>query len=174
MPSGRANGGRQIANAFRKVWSISGIGIEPMTRSTAAIATVATLSAITTESPSRPDCRPAADAMAIPTRLGCPARNMRLLIIATMTWATPVSKSSAYTTRAGRVFAVWRSECGNKTRTTSPRLQEGFGRIVVVIRSHLGAVPVLGKPLQPAPQFRGCNGIDATGSEVDRYPIHLR
>ena len=76
-------GQRQSAHVCRKARSISGIGIEPMTRSTAATATVATLSTITPESPSRPDCRPAGDAIAITTRLGCPARNMRLLIIAT-------------------------------------------------------------------------------------------
>ncbi len=40
----------------RKPTSIAGIGMTPMTRSIAALAMVAMLSVITTESVSKPDC----------------------------------------------------------------------------------------------------------------------
>ena len=48
-----------------------------------------------------------------------------------------------------------KSECGKNTKTTSPRLEVGFGGIVVVVDVHLGTVPVLGEGGQAGAQFGG-------------------
>jgi hypothetical protein len=80
------------------------------------------------------------------TRLGCPARAMLLVIIATIVWGKPESNWSTCTTSAGRRFDVRRSESGNNTKTTSPRRQ-------FIIRSHFRAIPILCKWGQPAAQF---------------------
>ena len=48
------------------------------------------------------------------TRLEWFARNRRLVIIATMTWDSPVCELSAWTISSGRVFAVRKSELGGR------------------------------------------------------------
>ena len=91
-----------------------------------------------TESINRPDVR----ALPLPTLtitlLGCPARAMLLVIIATIVCGRCASSPSAWTTSAGRRFDVRKFESGNKTKTTSLRRQ-------FIVGSHFGPVPILGK-----------------------------
>src|SRR5437016_3909745 len=116
--------------------------------------TVAILSVITTESVSNPDCLPSGEDSRIWTRLGWLARVIWLVIMATTTCPNPVFRLSACITSAGRVLAVRRLELGNRTRTTSPRLQTGFGGVIVVIHVHFRCIPVF-KSSQTPTQFRG-------------------
>ncbi len=106
----------------RNAASVSFMGTEPMTRVMTIAATVAKLSAMITESDSKPDCLPSGVASAISTRLGWFARVKLLLIIASTICDKPVCKLSRCTTRAGRVLAVRKSELGNWASTMSPRL----------------------------------------------------
>ena len=76
-----------------------------MTRLIALSVTVARLSVRTTESMSRPDCRPSDEVSRIVTRLGWLVRPSWLLIMATMAWLIPVCKPSAWTTGPG---VLWR------------------------------------------------------------------
>ena len=76
------------------------------------------------------------------TRLVWLARDIWLEIIATMICDNPVCKSSACTTKAGRVLAVRRLELGNSTSTTSPRLQSGAGVVIIVVNVHFWRVPI--------------------------------
>ena len=104
-----------------------------------------------TESVSKPDCWPSGVAKITVTRLGWLARNILLVIMATMTCGSSVLILSACTTSAGRGLAVLRLECGNKTRITSPRLTAGFA--IVVVDVHFGAFPILGKCSQSRAQI---------------------
>src|ERR1019366_9035369 len=71
------------------------------------------------------------------TLLGCPARAMLLVIIATIVCGRFAPSPSAWTTSAGRRLAVRRFESGNRTRTISPRRQ-------FIVSSHFGPIPILG------------------------------
>src|ERR1035437_6209429 len=91
---------------------------------------------------------------------------MRADIIAMIAWGNPVPRSSACTTRAGRGLAVRRSEFGNRTRTTSPRLYLGLDGIVVVVGGHFGAVPVAGKGCQARTQLRRLGCVNPVHTQV--------
>ncbi len=82
---------------------------------------------ITTESVNKPDCFLSREFSKIVTRLGYPARNIWMVIIATIIWGSPVCKSSACTINARRVFPELRLELGKRSRATSPRLTVDFG-----------------------------------------------
>ena len=99
-----------------KALSIAFIGSLPITRSTAISVMVAKLSVITTESVSNPEFFPSDDSNFTSTRLGCLARNVLLVIIATMTCGKSVSKSSACTING----AAWLS--ANRNVETEPKL----------------------------------------------------
>ena len=73
--------------------------------------------------------------------------------------------------RAGRVLAVRRSELGNNTSTTSPRLSMGSGGIVVVVYRHFRAVPILGESREPCAQFGGLLRVNAVLAEVVPPPL---
>src|ERR1019366_1386562 len=88
-------------------------GRVPITRSISEWRTVARLSVMITESINSPDPSPPSLATRTTTRLGCPARAMLLVIIATIVWGNPESSWSAWTTSAGRSFDVRRFESGN-------------------------------------------------------------
>jgi integrase len=75
-------------------------------------------------------------------------RNSLLIIIATMTWGSCVWRVSACTTSAGRSLAVRKLALGKSTRTTSPRLQAGFGGIILIVNGHVRTLPVLGEDCQ--------------------------
>src|SRR5258706_46213 len=68
--------------------------------------------------------------------------------------------------QGGRSLAVRKSELGNRTRTTSPRLQLGLGGIVVVVGRHFGAVPIFGERSQSGAQFGGLDLVDSVGPQI--------
>jgi hypothetical protein len=96
---------------------------------------VARLSVITTESVRSPAAVASEEWRGIKTRLAWPRRARLLVIIETKTCGSPVRRSSASTTSAGRCLHVTRSLFGNTTSTTSPRSRP-------VIRCHSRCVPV--------------------------------
>src|SRR5437660_1697003 len=114
-----------------------------------------------TESVRKPDCCPSGVASATNTRLGCPARERLLVIIATVVWGRPVFRLSAWTTKTGRGFEVRRLESGNRAKTISPRLK-------VIVDIHIRAVPVLGNRLEPPTQLRSLGRVDPPRAKIDR------
>src|SRR6266536_5322980 len=101
-----------------------------------------------TESISRPDLFAFSPSTRTITLLGCPARAMLLVIIATIVWGRSAPKSPAWTTSAGRRFDVRKFESGNRTKTMSPRWQ-------FIVGSHFSSVPILGKRGQRTAQIGG-------------------
>ena len=85
----------QKPSVYFKALSIVFIGSLPITRSMAISVMVARLSVITTESVSNPEFFPSDDSNFTSTRLECLARNVLLVIIATMTCGKSVPNSSA-------------------------------------------------------------------------------
>src|ERR1039457_542316 len=121
---------------------------------------VARLSVMITESINRPDASPPLLSTRTVTRLGCPARAVLLVIIATIVCARPAPSSSACTINAGRRFAVRKLESGNKTRTISPRRQ-------VIVDSHFGPIPIFGERGQSPAQIGSLTFVDASFAKVD-------
>jgi hypothetical protein len=114
-----------------------------------------------TESINKPDPFALSLSTRTTTLLGCPARAMLLVIIATMVWGKPAPSWSAWTTSAGRRFDVGKFESGNKTKMTSPRWQ-------FIVGSHFRSIPVLGKRSQAVPQIGGLRLVDPTFTKIDR------
>src|SRR5882672_829268 len=79
--------------------------------------------------------------------------------MATMVWFRPLARLSRWRTRAGRRFAVRRSELGNKTSTTSPRW-------VFIVDGGFRAVPVLSERLESSTQVGSLALSDAAFCEV--------
>src|SRR5262245_45311722 len=98
------------------------------------------------ESVCNPVCFPSGVAKETTIRLGCPARAMLLVIMATTVWDKPDRRLSRWTTRTGRGLAVRRFESGNRASTTSPRLK-------VIVDIHFGTVPVLGGRAKTPTEF---------------------
>src|SRR5439155_25247890 len=72
----------------------------------------------------------------------------------------------AWTISAGRNLAVRRSELGNTTKITSPRLKRGFGGVVVIIDVHLGLVPFGRERPQASTQFGSMRLIDTAPCKI--------
>src|SRR2546423_1812447 len=94
-------------------------------------------------------------------RLECPALAMLLVISARTVCEIPVLRPSAWTTRAGRRFAVRRSEFGNRTRTTSPRLKG-------IVNRHLRSIPILSHGPKLPSKLGGFVLADLVGSQVNQ------
>src|SRR5688572_24822176 len=132
-----------------------------MARSISVCRMVATLSVMITESVSSPIARPSGEDLGTCTLLGWPARDMLLVIIATIVCGSPVFKLSGMMTSAGRRFAVRRFESGNRTSTTSPSLKG-------IVRVHFGALPIFLERLQPCAQVLGLLRADMPLSKINR------
>src|ERR1035438_1122610 len=86
----------------------------PRIRSISEYWMVARLSVMITESINKPDPFAISLSTRTTTLLGCPARAMLLVIIATMVWGKPAPDWSAWTTSAGRRFDVRKIESGKE------------------------------------------------------------
>src|ERR1039458_7480967 len=122
---------------------------------------VARLSVITMESVRNPAVFAAGESSGMKTRLGWPRRAGLLVIIETKTCGSPVPRSLASTTRAGRCLKVTRSLFGNHTSTTSPRSRP-------VIGFHPRRVPVLLPGGELAAHFGGLAERQRRGRLVRR------
>jgi hypothetical protein len=78
----------------------------------------------------------------------------RLPITRSISEKEMVARLSAWTTRAGRGFAVRKSECGKSAKTISPRLIERFRGVIMIVNVHFRAVPIIREGGQAAPQVR--------------------
>ena len=143
----------------------------PRIRSISEYWMVARLPVMITESINKPDPFALSLSTRTTTLLGCPARAMLLVIIATMVWGKPAPGWSAWTTSAGRRFDVRKFESGNKTKMTSSRRQLAGGSACptcCIVGSHFRSIPVLGKRSQAVPQIGGLRLVDPTFTKIDR------
>ena len=139
----------------------------PRIRSISEYWMIARLSVVITESINKPDAFALSLSTRTTTLLGCPARAMLLVIIATMVWGKPAPSWSAWTTSAGRRFDVRKFESGNKTKRTSPHRQLAGGSACptcCIVGSHFRSIPILGKRSQAARP--GTDGPPAAGRAV--------
>jgi predicted LPLAT superfamily acyltransferase len=113
-----------------------------------------------TESVNRPDSFALLLLTLAITLLGCPARAILLVIIATIVCGRSAPSRSAWTINAGRRFEVRKFESGNRTKTTSPRGQ-------FIVGSHFGPIPILGKLGKPSAQIGRLRFVYASVAKID-------